>query len=629
MKKLLLLALLIVFSCSKDEPPRYLLTVSPSVGGSVSSTGGDYAEGKSVTITATANAEYQFVNWSNGSTQNPITVTVMADQVLTANFVKVKYGLTLSTQGEGTVSEELISSGRADYNSGSVVRLTATPAVGYSFTGWTGDVTSTDNPVEVDITSAKAITAVFNQIVVSLQVDIEGEGEVLEEVVSSGRSTNYIYGDTVKLTPQPAEGFDFISWSGDIGELDPTQNPLELTLTESKTIQALFEKPTVQYTLSVSASEGGTISTEGGIYDEGTEVTITATPNEGYQFIGWDNGTAPDSINLASESLTFQLISNQDYQALFEKIWWGQIVDFPPEIFFASDLSNNIREKFTIDLNLAISQFGNYGPLECYVLGNSTNAANELAIQYCNRRVERGQHGNLNACVDNQMNGNGYGMEYYRKDSDGNGIWASLNGDRGNDYHLLLFSKPYHYEEFPSSIEYTIIVFHEYFHVVNAAKVFRDERINIEGIGQQFPERGPSAMIEGSANYLSHYHTRKLFDYPNSLNSRLRPYMVSQMDNIKRARNEFPNCNNVNLSEINYGDSCDMYSLGTWGIAYLLDRADNINAYQEVLFPLINDIGYFAAFEQTFGITFDEFETEFKTFLELPISQQLEIIPDI
>jgi len=240
MKKLLLLALLVVFSCSKDEPPRYLLSVSASLGGAVSTTGGDYAEGKSVTITATANAEYQFVNWSNGSTQNPLTVTVMADQVLSANFVKVKYGLTLSTEGEGTVAEELISSGRVDYNSGSVVRLTATPAVGYSFTGWTGDVTSTSNPVEVDINSAKAITAVFDLIVVSLQIDVDGDGEVLEELVAS-RSTDYYYGDTVTLTPQAAEGSGFVSWSGDIGDLDPTQTPLELTLTESKTIQANFD----------------------------------------------------------------------------------------------------------------------------------------------------------------------------------------------------------------------------------------------------------------------------------------------------------------------------------------------------------------------------------------------------
>ena len=79
------------------------------------------------------------------------------------------------------VAEELISSGRVDYNSGSLVRLTATPAVGYSFTGWSGDITSISNPVEVDITSAKSITAVFDLIVVSLQVDIQGEGDVLEE----------------------------------------------------------------------------------------------------------------------------------------------------------------------------------------------------------------------------------------------------------------------------------------------------------------------------------------------------------------------------------------------------------------------------------------------------------------
>ena len=43
-----------------------------------------------------------------------------------------------------------------------------------------------------------------------------------------------------------------------------------------------------QYNLTVTAGEGGAVSTEGGTYDEGTEVTIIATPNEGYIFIGWD-----------------------------------------------------------------------------------------------------------------------------------------------------------------------------------------------------------------------------------------------------------------------------------------------------------------------------------------------------
>ena len=147
MKKLLLLALLVVFSCSKDESPRYLLSVSASVGGAVSTTGGEYAEGKSITITATPEVEYRFLSWSNGSTQNPLNITVTADLVLTANFQKAKYNLILSTQGEGSVSEELVSAGRSfdpRYNSGSVVRLTATPGFGYTFSGWIGNLTSSN-----------------------------------------------------------------------------------------------------------------------------------------------------------------------------------------------------------------------------------------------------------------------------------------------------------------------------------------------------------------------------------------------------------------------------------------------------------------------------------------------------
>ena len=50
-----------------------------------------------------------------------------------------------------------------------------------------------------------------------------------------------------------------------------------------------------QYTLTVTAGEGGTISTEGGAYDEGTEVTITANPEEGYEFVGWEGSSSTDN----------------------------------------------------------------------------------------------------------------------------------------------------------------------------------------------------------------------------------------------------------------------------------------------------------------------------------------------
>ena len=50
------------------------------------------------------------------------------------------------------------------------------------------------------------------------------------------------------------------------------------------------EETTTQYTLTVSAGEGGSVSSEGGTYDDGTEVKITATPNSGYIFSGWSGG---------------------------------------------------------------------------------------------------------------------------------------------------------------------------------------------------------------------------------------------------------------------------------------------------------------------------------------------------
>jgi len=53
-----------------------------------------------------------------------------------------------------------------------------------------------------------------------------------------------------------------------------------------------------QYTLTVTTGEGGTVSTEGGTYDEGTEVTITATPSEGYEFVGWSDGETSFSRNI-------------------------------------------------------------------------------------------------------------------------------------------------------------------------------------------------------------------------------------------------------------------------------------------------------------------------------------------
>ena len=69
-----------------------------------------------------------------------------------------------------------------------------------------------------------------------------------------------------------------------------------------------------QYSLTVSAGVGGSVSTSGGTYDDGTIVTITASPNDGYEFVGW-NGS--DSSN---STINITINSNTTLEALFSEV---------------------------------------------------------------------------------------------------------------------------------------------------------------------------------------------------------------------------------------------------------------------------------------------------------------------
>lgn len=71
----------------ETETTQYTLTVTAGEGGSVSTQGGTYDEGSTVNIIATAGSGYIFQNWSNGSTDNPISVIVNQNMSLTASFI--------------------------------------------------------------------------------------------------------------------------------------------------------------------------------------------------------------------------------------------------------------------------------------------------------------------------------------------------------------------------------------------------------------------------------------------------------------------------------------------------------------------------------------------------------------
>ena len=135
---------------------------------------------------------------------------------MTANFVKKKYALTTAVEGEGTVSEKVIKAGAAtDYNSGTIVELTAVPSGEWLFMEWKGDITGTENPTQITIDKAKSVTAVFVKKQYPLTIEIEGEGTVSEKVIKVGLATDYNSGTIVELTAEPTGNWEFVECGHD------------------------------------------------------------------------------------------------------------------------------------------------------------------------------------------------------------------------------------------------------------------------------------------------------------------------------------------------------------------------------------------------------------------------------
>ena len=177
MKRLIVFIFLILLSCSKDSPipdaptptVTYTLSVSASEGGTVNNTGGTHNENSSVSITATADAGYEFTSWSGDAsgTDNPLTVSMNSNKTITANFIRTQYTLSVGKIGEGTITQEVISSDKTseEYNSGDVVRLNATPSSGSIFNSWSGSSTETTNQIDVTIDGTKSVTATFEETI--------------------------------------------------------------------------------------------------------------------------------------------------------------------------------------------------------------------------------------------------------------------------------------------------------------------------------------------------------------------------------------------------------------------------------------------------------------------------------
>lgn len=285
-----LLSGLLFFSCestSTDTSSTTLyqitLSSSPAEGGSVSPADGEYEEGSTQEISATPNEGWRFVAWSGDftGTNSTAAITVDSDKDIEAIFEKKSYELTINNQGEGSVAEEVVQA--KSYDHGTQVRLTATPAEGWQFVKWTGDITGSENPAQITVDNPKEVTAVFEKKSYDLTINTTGEGAVSEEVIQA-KATSYEHGTTVQLTANPAEGWQFLEWQGDV---TATDNLIQITVDDPKLVTAVFQKKTFSLTLNTMGQGVILKNPDRQEYEYGTTVDLTASPSSGWSFEKW------------------------------------------------------------------------------------------------------------------------------------------------------------------------------------------------------------------------------------------------------------------------------------------------------------------------------------------------------
>lgn len=191
-----------------------------------------------------------------------------------------KYTITLSAGEGGTVSTT-----GGEYESGQTVNVTATPQGEYVFASWSDG--NTDATRTITVSSNSTLTANFEKRKYPLTLNFEGEGDVLEEILSSGRSTDYDSGTKVKLTALPSQGWefvenngwDFIGWTGDIQSSDSI---ITVNINEGITITAVFEQKPFPYSINWDNLIENVEGTSKIVYDKTLETIERNKTIDGY-----------------------------------------------------------------------------------------------------------------------------------------------------------------------------------------------------------------------------------------------------------------------------------------------------------------------------------------------------------
>jgi len=233
-----------------------------------------------------------------------------------------QYSLTISSTPGGSVTTP--GEGMFIYDAETVVNLFAVPDEHYRFVEWTGDMGTIadvyDATTNITMNDSYSLTANFELEPAWRSLTISStEGGI---VTTPGEGTSiHAAGTVVDLVAQPGEHYRFVEWTDDVSAIaDVYAAATNITMNDSYSLTANFELEPGWYSLTISSTEGGSVTTPGegtSIHAASTVVDLVAQPDEGYQFMKW-TGNVNTIADVYAAETTITMNDSYSITANFE-----------------------------------------------------------------------------------------------------------------------------------------------------------------------------------------------------------------------------------------------------------------------------------------------------------------------
>lgn len=179
-----------------------------------------YFYDQQITIVAEAEKGWEFVEWGNQDfTGNPhFTTNIVSDLTITAQFSRINYSIKTSIEGKGNIET---SQNLTQIPDGTTISLKATSDPGWTFVSWSGDSSSRNNSLTINVDSDLDLKATFSPRPVLREGDRGNEVLYLQELLYQMNflpsRPDSVFGLQTKLAVKKAQQHFGLSMDGIVG----------------------------------------------------------------------------------------------------------------------------------------------------------------------------------------------------------------------------------------------------------------------------------------------------------------------------------------------------------------------------------------------------------------------------